>query len=149
MVFSLTGQAIEDFTASNNRIASNFFRRLNTQRVTYLLGNGINFAENEGIKDQLGESFDTKMKNLAYYALIHGGAFGFWNVNGIHLFKLTEFVPLWDEETGALRAGIRFWRIDDHKPLFAVLYVKTGIRSINPILRTVILKRFSPKERIS
>lgn len=145
MVFSLTGQAIEDFTASNNRIASNFFRRLNTQRVTYLLGNGVNFAENEGIKDQLGESFDTKLKNLAYYALIHGVAFGFWNVNGIHLFKLTEFVPLWDEETGALRAGIRFWRIDEHKPLFAVLYEEDGYTKYKSNLANGDFEEIQPK----
>lgn len=145
MVFSLTGQPIEDFTASNNRIASNFFRRLNTQRVTYLLGNGVNFAENEGIKDQLGESFDTKLKNLAYYALIHGVAFGFWNVNGIHLFKLTEFVPLWDEETGALRAGIRFWRIDEHKPLFAVLYEEDGYTKYKSNLANGDFEEIQPK----
>lgn len=126
LVFSMTGDSIEDFTASNNRIASNFFRRLNTQRVNYLLGNGISFAENDSIKDQLGVKFDSKLKNLAYYALIHGVAFGFWNVRGIHVFKFTEFVPLWDEETGALRAGIRFWQIDSRKPMYAVLYEEDG-----------------------
>lgn len=126
MIFSLTGTPIEDFTASNNKIASNFFRRLNTQRVTYLLGNGINFAENEGIKDQLGSSFDTRIKTLTYNALIHGVSFGFWNLDGLHVFKLTEFAPLWDEETGALRAGVRFWQIDDAKPMYAVLYEEDG-----------------------
>ena len=31
-IYSLTGKPMEDFTTSNNRIASNFFRRLITDR---------------------------------------------------------------------------------------------------------------------
>lgn len=126
-IFTLTGSPIEDYTASNNKLSSNFFRRLNTQRNTYLLGNGVAFSDDEDtIKSTLGAQFDTDLKNLGYYALIHGVAFGFWNVNGMHVFKLTEFVPLWDEETGSLRAGIRFWQIDSRKPMFAVLYEEDG-----------------------
>lgn len=145
MIFSLTGTPIEDFTASNNKIASNFFRRLNTQRTTYLLGNGVNFAENEAIKDQLGTAFDTRLKSLAYYSLIHGVAFGFWNVNGIHVFKLTEFAPLWDEETGALRAGVRFWQIDENKPLFAVLYEEDGFTKYKSNVRGGDFEEIQPK----
>ena len=125
-IFSLTGTPIEDFTASNNKIASNFFRRLNTQRISFSLGNGISFAEHEEYKEKLGKDFDNKLKNLGYYALIHRVSFGFWNVDGEHVFKLTEFAPLWDEETGELRAGVRFWQIDKSKPLFAVLYEEDG-----------------------
>ena len=33
---------------------------------------------------------------------------------------------LWDEETGALRAGIRFWRLDEERPERAVLYEADG-----------------------
>lgn len=126
IVYSMTGQAVEDFTASNNKIASNFFHRLNTQRVSYLLGNGVSFSENDAVKDDLGNNIDTVVKNLAYAALIHGVSFGFWNVKGLHVFKLTEFVPLWDEETGAMKAGIRFWQIDKNKPMYAVLYEEDG-----------------------
>ena len=126
IMYALDGVATDDFTASNNKIASNFFHRLNTQRVTYLLGNGVSFSEDESVKDQLGKDFDMKLKKLAYAALIHGIAFGFWNLNGLHVFKLTEFVPLWDEDTGELRAGIRFWQIDKNKPMYAVLYEEDG-----------------------
>lgn len=127
-IFSLTGSPIEDYTASNNKLSSNFFRRLNTQRNTYLLGNGISFPDDDGktVKDALGKNFDTRLKRLGYYALIHGVSFGFWDVSGIHIFKLTEFAPLWDEETGELKAGIRFWQIDSKKPMFAVLYEEDG-----------------------
>ena len=45
-IFTLSGSPVEDFTASNNKICSNFFHRLNTQRCTYLLGNGVSFSDN-------------------------------------------------------------------------------------------------------
>lgn len=139
-IFSMTGFPIEDFTASNNKLCSNFFRRLNTQRCTYLLGNGVSFTDHketeineEGFevtvdttKEALGEKFDTDLKKIGYKALIHGVSFGFWNVDRMHVFPVTEFVPLWDEDTGVLKAGIRFWRLDDTKPMIVVLYEEDG-----------------------
>lgn len=144
-IFTMTGTPVEDFTASNNKIASNFFHRLNTQRNTYLLGNGVSFTDHvedreeidpetgdivevtvDTTKEALGSKFDTDLKTAGYNALIHGVTFGFWNLDRLHVFPITEFVPLWDEETGALRAGVRFWRIDKNKPLIAVLYEEDG-----------------------
>lgn len=125
-IYSLTGKPMEDFTASNNRIASNFFRRLNVQRCTYSLGNGVTFDE-DGVKEKLGNSFDTDLYDAGYKALIHGISFGFWNLDKLHVFAYPEFVPYWDEETGALRAGLRYWCLDwNKKPLYAVLYEEDG-----------------------
>jgi hypothetical protein len=140
LMFTLTGAPVEDFTASNNKIASNFFHRLNTQRCTYLLGNGVSFSDNKEdiedldgnitttdlTKEALGDKFDTDLKTAGYNALIHGVTFGFWNLDRLYVFPLTEFVPLWDEDDGTLRAGIRFWRVDKDKPLIAVLYEEDG-----------------------
>lgn len=140
LIFSLTGAPVEDFTASNNKIASNFFHRLNTQRCTYLLGNGVSFSDHkeevqnedgqittvDTTKEFLGPKFDTDLKNAGYDALIHGVSFGFWNLDRLHVFPFTEFVPLWDEDDGTLRAGIRFWRVDPQKPMIAVLYEEDG-----------------------
>lgn len=115
-----------DTTASNHHIASNFFHRLNTQRVTYSLGNGVTF-DNDGIKEKLGDKFDTDLSECAGNALKHGVSFGFWNVDRLHVFPLTEFVPLIDESDGSLRAGIRYWSIDwKRKPVYAVLYEEDG-----------------------
>ena len=138
-IFTLSGSPVEDFTASNNKIASNFFHRLNTQRCTYSLGNGVSFNKKEErrnpdgtvttvdvIKEKLGSRFDTDLWNAGYKALIHGVSFGFWNVDRLYVFPVTEFVPLFDEYTGALRAGIRFWRIAPDKPLSVVLYEEDG-----------------------
>ena len=139
LIWTLSGSPVEDFTASNNKIPSNFFSRLNTQRMTYSLGNGISFTSKEYVinedgveevvdttKEKLGEWFDKDMADIAYYGLIHGVSFGFWNVDRLHCFKVTEFAPLYDEETGALRAGVRFWQLTKDKPLFAVLYEEDG-----------------------
>lgn len=124
--YDANGIAYVDFTASNNRIASNFFHRLNKQRCTYSLGNGVVFEES-GVKEKLGDKFDTDLYKLAYKALIHGVTFGFWNVDRLHVFPLTEFVPLWDEDDGTLKAGIRYWCLDwNKKPVTAVLYEEDG-----------------------
>lgn len=124
IMYSMSGAPIEDFTASNNKITSNFFARLNTQRCTYSLGNGITFAE-EGIKDRFGSKFDNTINTAGYYALIHGLSFVYLGEN-TYDFKVTEFAPLWDEETGALRAGVRFWQLAPDKPQFAVFYEEDG-----------------------
>lgn len=138
-IFTATGAEVQDFTAANNRIACNFFHRLNTQRCMYSLGNGVSFSNHkekrviEGVeqtfdltKEAIGNDFDTALKDLAYKALIHGVSFGFWNFDKLYVFPLTEFVPLWDEETGALMAGIRFWQLDKDKPMTAILYEQDG-----------------------
>lgn len=120
-------------------LASNWFNRLNTQRCSYLLGNGVSFNVTEKrvnaqgvvidvdvIKERLGPEFDNALYEWGYQALIHGVSFAFWNVDRLYVFPLTEFVPLWDEDTGALRAGIRFWRLAADKPMTAVLYTEEG-----------------------
>lgn len=130
-IFSLTGSKLEDFTASNNKIASNFFARLNTQRVMYSLGNGVSFLQpdedgEDKVKEALGRHFDHDVKEAAYYACIHGESYCFWNLDRMHVFKVTEFAPMWDEHTGELRAGIRYWRLAKGKPMTAVLYEEDG-----------------------
>ena len=120
-----SGSDLVNATAANNRISSNFFHRLNTQRCTYSLGNGVDFPD-ETVKPRLGPYFDRDFYRLAYNALKHREAFGFWNLDRLYVFPLTEFAPLYDEETGALRAGVRFWRLDSNKPMNAVLFAEDG-----------------------
>lgn len=148
-LFTLTGEPLVDFTASNNKITSNFFRRLNSQRNAYLLGNGVTF-EQDSTKTKLGDSFDGTLEKLGYKALIHGVSFGFWNVDALHIFPVTEFVPFWDENTGALMAGIRFWQLDTDKPLNFVIYEIDGYakyRNDDGKTETLVEKR-PYKERI-
>lgn len=124
MYYTMMGVQKVDPTATNTKIASNFFRRLNVQRNTYSLGNGVSFDAG-GVKEKLGAKFDTVLLTAAYKALIHGVCFPFWN-GQLNYFEATEFAPLYDEETGVLMAGIRFWQIDSDKPMFAVVYEADG-----------------------
>jgi SPP1 family phage portal protein len=59
-------------------------------------------------------------------ALVQGESFGFFNLDHVDVFGLTEFAPLYDEENGALRAGVRFWQVDSSKPLRATFYEEDG-----------------------
>lgn len=130
-LYNMSGVETEDFTASNNRLCSNFFNRLNTQRCLYSLGKGVSFVDvgesgEDRTKEALGPHFDHDIKEAGYYALIHGRSHLFWDVDRMHVFKATEYVPLVDESTGEPRAGIRFWQLDSTKPMIAVLYEEDG-----------------------
>lgn len=125
MLYGAAGQKIMDETASNMKLTSNFFARLNIQRCTYSLGNGLTFQDKEVVK-KLGANSDKVVKDAGYYGLIHGLSFLYWAYDHIHMFKLTEFAPLWNETTSALCAGVRFWQMDSEKTLHAVLYTPEG-----------------------
>lgn len=123
-IYSISGMPMEDKYASNNKIASNFFHRLNTQRCTYSLGNGVTFAK-QGIKERFGPQFDTVLMTAGYNGLIHGLSFLFLS-DRVYEFDATEFAPLWDEDTGELKAGVRYWQLAHDKPMYAVLYEEDG-----------------------
>lgn len=138
-LYRMDGTKAVDFTSANNHLANNYFHRLNTQRREYSLGNGVSFNNKKdtavnGVKTQvdvtkkfLGDDFDTALNTAAHYALIHGLSFLMWNLDHAVTFKFTEFVPLWDQEDGSLRAGIRFWSLDwATRPVTAVLYEEDG-----------------------
>ena len=124
-VYNQMGQKVPDIWSPNNKIASNWYNYFTTQAVSYLLGNGVTF-KSEANKDKLGKDFDKLVQDVAIHAKNGGVAFGFWNLDHLECFDLTEFVPIYDEDDGGLKAGIRFWQIDDSKPLRATLYELDG-----------------------
>lgn len=125
IIYDMQGRAHRDMYTANHKIASSFFGFDVRQEVSYLLGNGVTFQD-DATKDRLGKKFDLEMVRAGKYALIAGVAFGFWNFDHLEVFKLREFGPLYDEENGALMAGIRFWQVADDKPLRATLYEVDG-----------------------
>lgn len=125
IVYDLLGRPVVDSLSANHKIASNWYFYFTVQSVQYLLGNGVTFKD-AATKERLGKDFDSKLQKLATYAKNGGVAYAFFNVDHLDIFRATEFVPLLDEETGALRAGIRFWQIDKDKPLRATLYEEDG-----------------------
>jgi len=125
ILYDMQGKAHRDMFTANHKLASRFFGFAVDQQVSYLLGNGVEFGDS-GTKKKLGQDFDGSLSLLGQYALIGGVSFGFWNLDHLDVFMVTEFVPLEDEENGALRAGIRFWQIDRQKPLRCTLYETDG-----------------------
>lgn len=138
-VYNQFGKKVPDIWSPNNKIASNWYNYFVTQGVQYLLGNGVSFSDTEKItnedgeivfidhtKEKLGKKFDRRIVELATHAKNGGVGFGFWNKDHLEVYSVTEFVPLYDEENGSLMAGIRFWQIDDTRPLRATLFELDG-----------------------
>lgn len=125
LLYTLSGKAVADNYSANYKLCSGFFNRFVTQENQYLLGNGISL-ENDADKEKLGKDFDISLQELGRYALIDAVSFGFWNLDHLEAFRVKEFAPLYDEEDGGLKAGVRFWQIDQAKPLRATLYELDG-----------------------
>lgn len=132
---TITGNTVPDRWSPNHKVTSRYFKRFVTQQNQFLLGNGVTW-QNEDTEKRVGKHFDTKLQELGLDALNGAISFGFLNLDKsteetgkvykLDVFAITEFKPLMDEENGSLRAGIRFWQIDDTKPLRATLYEEDG-----------------------
>lgn len=124
-LYLASGKAVVDNYSANYKLRTNMFNRLVRQQNQYLLGNGVKW-EKEETANKLGDDFDNKLQDAGEKAIVHGEAFGFWNLNHVEIFSLLEYVPIVDEETGAMKAGIRFWQIDESHPLRATFYELDG-----------------------
>ena len=131
LMYNLLGQAVPDNYSANNKIPYRYYFYFITQAVQFLLGNGVSFNEN-GTKDKLGKGFDKAVQRLATKAMNGGTAYGFWNADHLEIMGVSNtdkepaFAPLYDEENGALRAGVRYWQVDSNKPLRATLFEEDG-----------------------
>lgn len=121
----LDGREVPDIWSPNHKTTRNFFAYFTTQQNQFLLGNGVTW-QNATTAEKLGDDFDTQLQKAGKMALVQGESFGFYNLDHIDVFGLTEFAPLYDEENGALRAGVRFWQVAPSKPLRATFYEEDG-----------------------
>ena len=119
------GSKVPDVWSPNHKIACHDYRKLVLQEALFLLGNGVSFNE-KSTKPRLGEDFDTKAVEALIDALNGAVSFAFVNKDHIEVYSVLEFAPLLDEETGALRAGVRWWQLDGDKPLRATLFEDDG-----------------------
>lgn len=130
MLYNMKGQAVPDMWSANYKLRTHFFRRFVTQQVQYVLSNGVTFQKKD-TKDKLGKKFDTRLQFAAKKAMIDKVSFLFWNLDHVEVFCFADtptdpgFVPLYDEDTGALRAGVRYWHVDEHTTR-ATLYEENG-----------------------
>lgn len=130
-LFTLSGNKTPDIWSSDYRLKTLMFRRLVLQEVGYICANGVSM---DG-KEKLGTDFDNKLQTAAKLALAQGVAFGYWNLDHLEVFSFADtpgnpgFVPLLDEKTSELKAGIRYWfRETGNKTLFrATLYELDGV----------------------
>lgn len=128
VLYKVTGGTVPDNYSANHKMANRFFYRFLIQENQYSLGNGVSFKEKE-TSDKLGtkeKPFDNQMQTLGIKALWGGVSFGFYNLDHIDVFSVLEFAPLFDELSGSIKAGIRFWQVAPDKPLRATLYELDG-----------------------
>lgn len=125
MIYNALGQPVPDYISANHKLATRFFYRSVTQATSVLLGNGISW-NNPGTEKKVGKDFDKKIAQVSNGVQIEGTFFGFWNLDHLDIFALSEFCPLYDEEDGALKAGFRFWQIASDKPLRVTAYEIDG-----------------------
>ena len=128
VLYTMTGKAVPDVWSANFKLASRFFNRFITQENQHLMGNGATWEKEETAK-RLGDDFNAKLQNAGEAALWGGLSFGFFNLDHLEVFTILEFVPIYDEENGAMMAGIRWWQVDDDKPLRATFYEIDGYTS--------------------
>ena len=130
-IYDELGSKVPDVWSANAKIASNWYFYFTTQAVQFLLANGVTFGDPK-TKEKLGFDFDQRMNELATAAKNGGVAFGFWNFDHLEVFPLADsddhpgFVPLYDDDDGELKAGIRYWQAGSSKPLRATLYEIDG-----------------------
>ena len=123
-ITAVTGEQVADRFSATHRSCTNFYHINITQLSQYLLGNGAMLKDSTVKK--LGDDFDNRLQQIGESALCGGSAFGFFNLDHVEAFSLLDFAPLYDEETGSLKAGVRFWQIDKNKPLRATLFELDG-----------------------
>lgn len=124
-ITDIYGRTVPDVWHANHKIKCQLYPFFVTQQVLYLLGNGISFSNTKTL-DKLGEDFEHTVVKAAIDAQNGGISFGFWNYDHLEKFAITEFTPLYDEETGRLSAGIRHWQMADNKPLRMTLFEPDG-----------------------
>ncbi len=130
MLYNMQGQQVPDMWSANYKLRTHFFRRFVTQQVQYVLSNGVIFQKKD-TKGKLGKAFDTRLQFAAKKAMIDKVSFLFWNLDHVEVFCFVDtptdpgFAPLFDEDTGALRAGVRYWHVDENITR-ATLYQEDG-----------------------
>lgn len=113
-VYDEQGIQVPDVWSSNYKLTHGFFRRFVLQQVQYVLSNGVTF-QNKATKKKLGANFDNRLQEMAKKAMTDGVSFGFWNLNHLEVFPFADtpkapgFSPLYDRDSGLLRAGVRYW----------------------------------------
>lgn len=121
----------KEITFSQNIAISNFFFRFTVQLNQFLLANGVQL--DDGIKEKLGFGFDNSFEEAGEMALINSVSYLFFDLDHVEKFEAAGdkggkgFLMLFDERTSEPTVGIRFWQIDDMRPMYVELFEISGI----------------------
>ena len=131
VIYDLKGIAHRNDFAANSKIKTNYYQFFVMQTLSYSFGNGVTF-DNEAIKNKLGTSFDKKITEWVRYAINDGESYVYVTENKIMPMSIASdkskpiFIPLIDEETGVVKSGLRYWQLNNEKPLRITLYEPEG-----------------------
>lgn len=128
VLYKVTGGTVPDNYSANYKMANRFFYRFLVQENQYSLGNGVSF-KNKETAEKLGtkeKPFDNQIQKAGIEALQGGVSFGFFDIDHVDVFSVLEYAPLFDEISGGMKAGVRFWQVDSKKPIRATLYELDG-----------------------
>lgn len=126
LLYTVSGNAVPDNYSADYKLSTNAYFRFVTQTVQYILGKGVSFENPETKKRLGGTAFDIALQNALTDAINGGTAYGLMNYDRLEVFGAEEFLPIYDEENGGLMAGIRFWQLEDNRPLRLTLYEQDG-----------------------
>lgn len=127
----MQGMAHRDIFSPNHKITTNFYYVFVTQMISYSLGNGVSF-DNPEIKKNLGNRFDYTLQKILEYSANDGIAFGLVTDTDVIPLNFANdpnepvFIPVYSESDGKIKAGIRYWRISEDKPLRVTLFEPDG-----------------------
>ena len=124
-LYDLKGVAHLDTISANHKIRNGYYPLIIDEAVSHLLANGVGFEHIEN-KEKLGKNFDDRMKEIYREGLICGKAYGFYDGEKTIRLPYLQFVPVLDDYTGKLRAGIYWTQIDKTKPLTVYFYENDG-----------------------
>ena len=126
LLTTATGEVKVDPWSPHHRTTSSVFRQFVDEEIMYLLGNGINWGD-ESTHEKLGKRFDDNLLEAAKAAKWGGRSFVYPLGGSIKVMSLREYVPIYDEEKGTMRAGVYFYQIDNVHPITYKFFEEDGI----------------------
>lgn len=131
IIYDAQGKAHIDMWTPNHKISTHFFTFAADQIINYLLSNGVSIDT-----DRLSPEFVYDLQFGALQAYITGCSFLYPELQRHQMgevgkyraavFDMTNFAPIFDENTGMLRAGVRFWGIEGKSSLRFTLFEESG-----------------------